>query len=89
MGSGLAQFIWQIILRVFILQIRPRKSAAIYKSIWTKDGSPLLNISNKQVNAIRHRLKNSHKNTIIKLGMRYGNPSITKALTELLFNRVI
>ena len=77
------KIIWQFILRFFILQIRPKKSAAVYKSIWTKDGSPLLDISNKQLSAIKFLMKDSHSNTIIKLGMRYGNPSIKDALLEL------
>ena len=51
------KIIWQIILRLFILQLRPRKSAKTYKSIWTKEGSPLLNISKKQLEAIRSRLE--------------------------------
>ena len=43
----LPKFFWQIILRGIILQIRPRRSAKIYKSVWTKEGSPLLQISEK------------------------------------------
>ena len=42
------KFIWQIILRLIILNIRPRRSAKNYKKIWTEEGSPLLNISLKQ-----------------------------------------
>tara|TARA_Y100000588_G_scaffold359387_1_gene418357 strand:+ start:86 stop:1111 length:1026 start_codon:yes stop_codon:yes gene_type:complete len=76
------KIIWQLILRIFILQIRPRKSAFIYKSIWTDDGSPLLHISKKQVQAIKDSLKDSYQNTVFKLGMRYGNPSINDALIE-------
>ena len=39
------KFLWQIILKGIILQVRPRKSAANYKKIWTDNGSPLLYIS--------------------------------------------
>lgn len=34
--------LWQPLLRGIILRVRPRKSAALYSSIWHKDGSPLL-----------------------------------------------
>ena len=31
------KFIWQLILQLVILQIRPSKSAAAYKKIWTEN----------------------------------------------------
>ena len=77
------KIIWQIILRMFILQTRPRKSAKSYKSIWTEQGSPLLDISTKQINAIKSELELQSKNVVIELGMRYGNPSIANALKVL------
>ncbi len=77
------KFIWQIILRLFILQVRPRKSAKTYKSIWTNQGSPLLEISKKQLSAIKSKLNLETQNTFVELGMRYGNPSIANALKSL------
>ena len=77
------KIIWQFILRGFILQIRPKKSAAVYKSIWTDQGSPLLHISKQQLKAIREHLRETHGNSVIELGMRYGNPSIKNALKKL------
>ena len=79
----LPKFFWQIILRGIILQIRPRRSAKIYKSVWTKEGSPLLQISEKQINLIKKKLNVSYSNTIFVLAMRYGNPSIENALKKL------
>ena len=38
---------WWFILNIIILNIRPKKSRNLYKKIWSKDGSPLLVISNK------------------------------------------
>ena len=37
------QFLWQIILNIFILNLRPSKTAKAYKEIWMKkeDMSPL------------------------------------------------
>ncbi|MGB3610075.1 MAG: ferrochelatase [Cellvibrio sp.] len=71
---------WKLILHGIILRVRPRKSAALYKSIWTHEGSPLLVISRRQQAAIQRWLGDD---VIVKLGMRYGNPSIPKALRQL------
>ena len=79
----LPKFLWQIILRIFILQTRPKKSAATYRTIWTDQGSPLLDIANKQLIAIRKHFKETNQKVVIRLGMRYGNPSINSALIDL------
>jgi ferrochelatase len=72
--------IWLLILHGIILRMRPRKSAALYKSVWTSEGSPLLAISKQQQAAIQNELGDGYS---VKLGMRYGNPSIASALREL------
>mgnify|MGYP001274786982 CR=1 FL=1 len=77
------KFIWQIILRLIILNIRPRRSAKNYKKIWTEEGSPLLNISLKQLTKVENYLKKDFNNSVFALAMRYGNPSIEKALIKL------
>ena len=77
------KFVWQIILRLIILNIRPRRSAKNYKKIWTNEGSPLLNISKKQVMKVEKYLSKEFNNTVFALAMRYGNPSIEKALEQL------
>ena len=43
------QLLWQIILRGVILQIRPRRSAKTYSTVWTKEGSPLISNSTKTI----------------------------------------
>lgn len=70
---------WKLILHGIILRVRPKKSAAKYQSIWTDEGSPLLAISKRQVAALQQQLG---EQVIVKLGMRYGNPSIPAALRE-------
>ena len=77
------KILWQIILKGIILQIRPRKSAANYKKIWTDDGSPLLAISKKQLDGVKKIISYKHPNIEFALGMRYGNPSIESALKDL------
>ncbi len=45
--------IWWLILNLIVLNLRPQKSKDLYKKIWTKEGSPLLVISNNIVNKIQ------------------------------------
>ena len=78
----LPKFLWQAILKLVILQIRPSKSAKSYKKIWTSNGSPLLDISKRQLVKIKSAFSNSNKNMVFELGMRYGNPSIQDALNK-------
>lgn len=74
------RFLWMLILHGIILRVRPRKSAALYQSVWTSEGSPLLTISKQQQAAIQAQLGDGYS---VQLGMRYGNPSIASALREL------
>lgn len=74
------RFIWLCILHGIILRVRPKKSAALYKSVWMSEGSPLLVISKQQQQAVQTQLGDGFS---VKLGMRYGNPSISNALREL------
>ena len=46
------KFIWWFILNGIILIFRPKKSAILYKSVWTKEGSPLLVYSEKLVSKL-------------------------------------
>ena len=69
-----------LLLYGVILPFRPRKSAAAYREIWTKQGSPLLINSQKVLRKLQARLGKDCK---VALAMRYGKPSIELALTEL------
>ena len=77
------RLIWQAILRLIILNLRPQKSAKLYKSIWKKEGGPLLLMLQKQKKGIQKTLRKSSKNLEIEIGMRYGNPSIKLGLENL------
>ena len=70
------RLLWWLILNVIILNVRPRKSAKLYESIWTDEGSPLL----VNMQSIVKKLQARNEGVQIQLGMRYGNPSIEKAL---------
>jgi len=79
----LPKILWQILLKLVILQIRPSKSAEAYKQIWTDKGSPLLDIANRQLNKIQTSFSSKNENIVFEVGMRYGNPSIPDALSKL------
>ena len=61
-----------LILNLFILPFRPRKSGEAYSQIWTDQGSPLLVFSREFEGKIRERLGSAVE---VELAMRYGNPS--------------
>lgn len=80
------RWLWWLILHGVILPTRPRKSAAAYRKIWQPDGSPLLQISVRQRDALRRQLRarSDGKITVaVELGMRYGTPCIADALKKL------
>ena len=68
--------IWKVILNLFILTLRPSKSARAYKKIWMKETneSPLRYFTAKQAQKLSKRI--SEKDIVVDFAMRYGNPSI-------------
>ncbi len=80
----LPRLAWWLILNLFVLTTRPRKSAALYRNVWTKEGSPLLVIARRQAAGLEARLREALRAPVhVALGMRYGNPSLAAALREL------
>ncbi|MDK2593561.1 ferrochelatase [Pseudoalteromonas obscura] len=78
------RFIWMLILHGIILRVRPSKSAKAYQSIWTEQGSPLIDITKKQCQKLREYLaKHNHDDVEVVMAMRYGNPSIEAGLEAL------
>ncbi|MES0370930.1 MAG: ferrochelatase [Mariprofundaceae bacterium] len=71
---------WWLILNGIILNTRPAKSAAAYKSVWTEKGSPLMLHSLDQQAGLQELLGESAH---VELAMRYGNPSIASGLQAL------
>lgn len=67
-----------LLIKGIILNVRPKKSAAAYKKIWWKEGSPLVVISERFADKVKRNL-----DVPLALGMRYGSMSIEKALNEL------
>ncbi|MGV4438550.1 ferrochelatase [Ornithobacterium rhinotracheale] len=71
-------FVRNIILHLFILPFRPKKSAEAYRKIWWKEGSPLIVLTERLQQKMQEKADYP-----IAIGMRYGNPSIKKGLEEL------
>lgn len=78
------RLVWMIILHGIILRVRPKRSAKLYESIWSENGSPLTHITRLQRDKLGAHLKSQgHENTEVVMAMRYGNPSIKAGLEEL------
>jgi ferrochelatase len=74
---------WLPLLELVILRTRPEKSAALYRKVWTPEGSPLLVTSEKQAKGLSSRLTAAHGDRFdVRVAMRYGNPSTTSVLTK-------
>jgi ferrochelatase len=69
-----------LLLNLVILPTRPVRSAAAYRAIWTEAGSPLLVHSQDLTREVSKRLGDDYT---VRLGMRYGQPSIVDALDAL------
>jgi len=75
--------LWWLILNGVILNIRPPRSAKLYQTIWTEEGSPLLAIGRRQSEEVRQALHQRGLQVEVELAMRYGNPSIARGLEAL------
>ena len=67
-----------LLIKGIILNTRPKKSAAAYKKIWWKEGSPLVVISERFADKLRNQVE-----LPVSLGMRYGSMTIEKGFEEL------
>ena len=74
------KIIWWFVLNGIILIFRPFKSAKLYESVWTNEGSPLMVFSKNLLDKLKSELPENYE---IALSMRYGNPSMEKGLLSL------
>tara|TARA_R110001606_G_scaffold361754_7_gene515348 strand:- start:267174 stop:268187 length:1014 start_codon:yes stop_codon:yes gene_type:complete len=68
----------RMIVSLFVLPKRPQASAEAYKSVWMKDGSPLIVLSQRLKQAVQASL-----DIPVSIAMRYGKPSIESELLAL------
>lgn len=68
-----------LLVKGIISPFRAPKSAHAYKTIWTKDGSPLIVITKQLQQAVQQLV-----NDPVEIAMRYGNPSPKMAFDSLM-----
>ncbi len=78
------RIIWWPLLNGIILNTRPKKSGALYASIWNEERneSPLRTFTRSQGEQLAERLS-EQADVIVDWAMRYGNPSIESRLKFL------
>jgi ferrochelatase len=74
-----------LLVNAIILPTRPKKSAAAYAKVWLDEGSPLMVHSKRLAAKVSERMGSDF---IVRVGMRYGEPSIEAAVNELHERRV-
>jgi ferrochelatase len=78
------RLLWRCILHGVILRIRPRRSAAAYKTVWTEEGSPLMIYTQAQCDALTQTVKKHYgDNVVVAFAMRYGEPSVSGAIEAM------
>lgn len=70
----------KILVNLIIVPFRAPKSTKLYQRLWTEKGSPLLYYSEQVQAGLQQRLG---LKADIFMAMRYGNPSIGKALSAI------
>jgi ferrochelatase len=68
----------KILISGIIVPSRAPKSAEAYKTIWTKEGSPLVVITRQQQAALQQQVEEP-----VEIAMRYGNPTMQHAFDSL------
>ena len=74
----LPRIFWLPLLYCVIVPLRAGRSAEAYREIWWPEGSPLLVLTQRLATRLQEAL-----NGPVVAGMRYGQPSIRRALDEL------
>ena len=78
------RLVWQPILQGIVLSVRPKKSGALYASIWNseRNESPLRTFTRSQAEKLAAELA-SEEGVLVDWAMRYGMPSIAERLGRL------
>ena len=69
--------LWWMLRKLVILPFRGPKSARLYQSIWTAEGSPLVVGSARLCEALQREVGEA---VSVRLAMRYGKPSLEQVL---------
>ena len=68
-----------LLVKGIIVPFRAPKSAEAYKTIWTKEGSPLVVLTRQLKDALQNKIEEP-----VEIAMRYGNPDPRTAFDTLL-----
>src|ERR1700730_14430811 len=69
----------KIIVQGIIVPARAPKSAEAYRTIWTKNGSPLIQFTRQLADKLQTRIPEP-----VSIAMRYGNPGMELAFESLI-----
>lgn len=72
--------LWRPVLEGIILRVRPKASAAKYKTVWLPEGSPLLHYTIRQGQELQERLGDRAD---VFIAMRYGKPALRQVLQQI------
>ena len=76
--------VWWFILNGIILNVRPKKSAAKYATVWMPEGSPLRVYTERQARLVEgHLSQRTQAPFVVEYAMSYGNPSIASVMQKL------
>jgi len=75
--------LWWLILHGVILRVRPRASAAKYRKVWMREGSPLAVWTARQANMLKSYIGERGALVEARWAMRYGQPAIADELDAL------
>ena len=70
-----------LLINGLIVPFRAPKSAEAYKTIWTKEGSPLVVLTKQLQQALQQQVS-----VPVEIAMRYGNPTMQSAFDALVKN---
>jgi ferrochelatase len=78
------RIVWQPILQGIVLSVRPRRSGALYASIWNTalNESPLRTTTRAQAEKLAAEIADA--NVLVDWAMRYGKPPIADRLVALM-----
>ena len=79
----LPRLLWFLLLNCVILPIRSPRSAKMYRSVWTKDGSPLMQHSMALAKNVSEKLGQLSPNYLLEMAMSFGEPAIPAVLEKL------
>lgn len=79
-----SKLFWYPILYGIVLNVRPKKSGALYERIWNRerDESPLRTYTRAQAEKLHEILKSD--NIVVDWAMRYGKPSIKDVANKMI-----